>query len=224
MSESLIALLLVLGVSIAAAVSGIKKSPGIGILLSLVAVAAAVFFRHTSLAALGFIPQQSWFATISLSLFFGAGIAVLGIILIDPLAERVTGVPHDYSIVEGVRGSLQGLILTVLLIWVTVAFMEEILFRGFLMTELVKVLGSSGWALTANIVFTSVVFGLAHWYQGRSGVLSSGTIGLLISLMFVYSGFNLWLVILVHGFIDTTYLLLMYGEWDRRLHDRFWKS
>ncbi len=92
------------------------------------------------------------------------------------------------------------------------------------MTELVKVLGSSGWALTANIVFTSVVFGLAHWYQGRSGVLSSGTIGLLISLMFVYSGFNLWLVILVHGFIDTTYLVLMYGEWDRRLHDRFWKS
>ena len=224
MSESLIALLIVLGVSFAAAVSGIKKTPGIGILLSLVAVAAAVFLNHTSLAALGFVPQQSWFATIGLSLLYGAGIAVLGIILIDPLAEKVTGVPHDYSIVEGVRGSLQGLILTVLLIWVTVAFMEEILFRGFLMTEIVKVLGSSGWALTVNIVFTSVVFGLAHWYQGRSGVLSSGTIGLLISLMFVYSGFNLWLVILVHGFIDTTYLVLMYGEWDRRLHDLFWKS
>lgn len=224
MSESLIALLIVLGVSFAAAVSGIKKAPGIGILLSLVVVAAAVFLNHTNLAALGFIPQQSWFATIGLSLLFGVGIAVLGIVLIDPLAEKVTGVPHDYSIVEGVRGSLQGLILTVLLIWVTVAFMEEILFRGFLMTEIVKLLGSSGWALTVNIVFTSVVFGLAHWYQGRSGVLSSGTIGLLISLMFVYSGFNLWLVILIHGFIDTTYLVLMYVGWDRRLHDLFWKS
>ena len=224
MSESLIALLIVLGVSIATAGSGIKKSPGIGILLSLAVAAAAVFLKHTSLAALGFVPQQNWPATIGLSLLFGIAIAVMGIILIDPLAEKVTGVPHDYSIVEGVRGSLKGLILTVLLIWVTVAFMEEILFRGFLMTEIIKVLGASGWALTVNIVFTSVVFGLAHWYQGRSGVLSSGTIGLLISLIFVYSGFNLWLVILVHGFIDTTYLVLMYGGWDRRLHDLFWKS
>lgn len=224
MSESLIALLIVLGVSIATAGSGIKKSPGIGILLSLAVAAAAVFLKHTSLVALGFVPQQNWPATIGLSLLFGIAIAVMGIILIDPLAEKVTGVPHDYSIVEGVRGSLQGLILTVLLIWVTVAFMEEILFRGFLMTEIVKVLGASGWALTVNIVFTSVIFGLAHWYQGRSGVLSSGTIGLLISLIFVYSGFNLWLVILIHGFIDTTYLVLMYGGWDRRLHDVFWKS
>ena len=55
-------------------------------------------------------------------------------------------------------------------------------------------------------------------------MLSSGSIGLLISLIFLYSGFNLWLVILVHGFIDTTYLVLMYGGWDQRLHAVFWKS
>ena len=224
MSESMAALLIVLGVSVATAVSGIKKTPGIGILLSLAAVAASIFFKHTSLLGIGFFPQASWPVTIGLSLLFGVGIAVLGIILIDPLAEKFTGVPHDYSIVEGVRGSLQGLVLTVLLIWVTVAFMEEILFRGFLMTELVKVLGTRGWALAVNLIFTGVVFGLAHWYQGRSGVLSSGSIGLLISLIFLYSGFNLWLVILVHGFIDTTYLVLMYGGWDQRLHAVFWKS
>jgi len=220
----MVALLIVLGVSIATAVSGIKKTPGIGILLSLAAVAASIFFKHTSLPGIGFLPQANWPLTIGLSLLFGVGIAVLGIILIDPLAEKFTGVPHDYSIVEGVRGSLQGLVLTVLLIWVTVAFMEEILFRGFLMTELVKVLGTRGWALAVNLIFTGVVFGLAHWYQGRSGVLSSGSIGLLISLIFLYSGFNLWLVILVHGFIDTTYLVLMYGGWDQRLHAVFWKS
>lgn len=91
------------------------------------------------------------------------------------------------------------------------------------MTELVKVLGQSGVALALNSFLTAMVFGLAHWYQGRSGVLSSGTISVLISLIFIWSGFNLWLVILLHGFIDTTYLVLMYGSWDKALHQLFWK-
>jgi membrane protease YdiL (CAAX protease family) len=224
MGEGLIALLIVLSMSIALAVSGIKKTPGIGILLSLAGIIAAILFGHTSLSGIGFVPQENWLQTVILSLLLGVGIAVLGIVLIDPLAEKLTGIPHDYSIVDGVRGNIKGLLTTILLIWVTVAFMEEILFRGFLMTELVKVLGIRTLALTTNIIIVSVVFGLSHWYQGKSGVISSGLIGVLISLIFIYSSFNLWLVILVHGFIDTTYLVLMYGEWDRRMHDLFWKS
>jgi membrane protease YdiL (CAAX protease family) len=223
MAENLIVLLILIVMSIALAYSGFKKVPGIGILLSLAGIGAALWLKHTTWAGLGFFPQTNWLNTVGLGLLLGAGIAVLGIILIDPLAEKITGKPHDYSIVEGVRGDPRTLAATVALVWVTVAFIEEIVFRGFFMTELVKVLGQSGEALALNSFLTAMVFGLAHWYQGRSGVLSSGTISVLISLIFIWSGFNLWLVILLHGFIDTTYLVLMYGSWDKALHQLFWK-
>jgi len=223
MAENLIVLLILIVMSIALAYSGFKKVPGIGILLSLAGIGAALWLKHTTWAGLGFFPQINWLNTVGLGLLLGAGIAILGIILIDPLAEKITGKPHDYSIVEGVRGDPRTLAATVALVWVTVAFIEEILFRGFFMTELVKVLGQSGVALALNSFLTAMVFGLAHWYQGRSGVLSSGTISVLISLIFIWSGFNLWLVILLHGFIDTTYLVLMYGSWDKALHQLFWK-
>ncbi|HSG26182.1 MAG TPA: CPBP family intramembrane glutamic endopeptidase [Anaerolineales bacterium] len=223
MAENLIVLLILIVMSIALAYSGFKKVPGIGILLSLAGIGAALWLKYTTWAGLGFFPQTNWLNTVGLGLLLGAGIAILGIILIDPLAEKITGKPHDYSIVEGVRGDPRTLAATVALVWVTVAFIEEILFRGFFMTELVKVLGQSGVALALNSFLTAMVFGLAHWYQGRSGVLSSGTISVLISLIFIWSGFNLWLVILLHGFIDTTYLVLMYGSWDKALHQLFWK-
>jgi membrane protease YdiL (CAAX protease family) len=224
MSESLIAMVILGLMALVLSLSGIKKAPGIGILLSLAGIGVGLWLKYTSWAGLGFAPQENWLQTIGLGLLLGAGIAILGIILIDPLAEKFTGIPHDYSIVEGVRGNISALVTTILLIWATVAFIEEILFRGFFMTELVKVLGESSLALAVNTLLTAIVFGLAHWYQGKSGVISSGTIGILISLIFIWSGFNLWLVILVHGFIDTIYLLLMYGNWDKKLHHLFWRS
>jgi uncharacterized protein len=74
-----------------------------------------------------------------------------------------------------------------------------------------------------NLAFGSVLFGIAHWYQGKSGALSTGLIGLLIGVIFVVGGYNLWLPILIHGFIDTFGLVLVYLNADRYLSDRMRK-
>jgi membrane protease YdiL (CAAX protease family) len=92
------------------------------------------------------------------------------------------------------------------------------------MTEISKFLGTSGLAMTLNILITSVIFGMAHWYQDKSGVISTGTVGAVISIIFVLSGLNLWLAILIHGFIDTASLTMMYYNWDKQLRNVFWKS
>jgi membrane protease YdiL (CAAX protease family) len=224
MPESMLALLIVLAMSAALAISGIKKAPGIGILLSIAGIIAAILLKHTSLAEIGFVSQENWLATIGWSLLLGVGIAILGSILIDPLAEKITGVPHDLSLMEGVRGDLKALAKILLLVWVTVAFLEEFLFRGFLMTEIIKFLGRGALAIALNILITAVVFGLAHWYQDRSGVLSTGIISAIISIIFVLSDFNLWLVILIHGFIDTAGLYFIYRGWDVPMKKLLWKS
>jgi hypothetical protein len=47
-------------------------------------------------------------------------------------------------------------------------------------------------------------FGYGHYYyQGLSGAVVTGAIGLVLGIMFVLFRRNLWPVILWHGIIDT---------------------
>jgi uncharacterized protein len=92
----------------------------------------------------------------------------------QPALERWFGVPPaDLSMLQFLNGNLRNLILFLGFMWVVAAVGEEMVFRGYLMKGWARCLGDSdrNWLLGA--VFTSVVFGLAHAYQGLSGVLST---------------------------------------------------
>ena len=88
------------------------------------------------------------------------------------------------------------------------------------MTEIAKVVGTGPFGLTFNVIFTSAVFGLSHGSQNRCGIVSAGTVGLLLGALFVSGGFNLWLVIFVHGFVDTIGIVLIAVGADK-LIDRY---
>lgn len=59
----------------------------------------------------------------------------------------------------------------------TAGLCEEFLYRGFAMAALFKA-GAPTWTV---VVITSVLFGLAHAYQGRGGVIGTGLLGLLFA-------------------------------------------
>src|SRR5262249_32837667 len=52
---------------------------------------------------------------------------------------------------------------------VIVAFVEEYIFRGFILTRLLEVLGGSGTARAMAVVLQAMLFGLAHAYQHLFG-------------------------------------------------------
>jgi membrane protease YdiL (CAAX protease family) len=66
--------------------------------------------------------------------------------------------------------------------WVLVAatagFCEELLYRGWLW----RFFGDLTGHLWIAVVLSAVVFGLAHAYQGRAGIISTGILGLLFSV------------------------------------------
>jgi CAAX protease family protein len=85
------------------------------------------------------------------------------------------------------RGSLQALaerilpqsmveLLPYLALAVTAGLCEEFLYRGFAMAVLVHV-GLRAWAA---VLISSVLFGLAHSYQGRGGVVMTLLIGTIL--------------------------------------------
>lgn len=215
----MVPLILLTVVSLVLIITGVLRRPGIGIIIALLIVGYSVFYRQHTWAQMGFRPQENWAGTITLALIFGSAIALLSTSLIDPAAEYLTGEPHDISIVDGIRGDLKALIRWLIMVWVFVAVLEELVFRGYLMTGLATILPGGLWGQAANLIVTSIIFGLAHAYQGPSGALSATLIGLLIGIVFLGSGLNLWLVILIHGIIDTIQLSLLYaGRYDMIKH------
>ena len=88
---------------------------------------------------------------------------------------------------------------------VTAGVTEELLYRGFLI-----------WSLTAYMqlvpaaVLASVLFGVAHAYQGPSGILKTGGVGLIMAILYIGSG-TLWLPIILHAFVDVHNGALIYS-------------
>ncbi len=61
---------------------------------------------------------------------------------------------------------------------VTAGVCEEFIYRGFLLAALFR----TGLPVWAGVVLTSALFGLAHAYQGRAGILSTGIFGVVLAL------------------------------------------
>lgn len=216
----MISLGILIVVAIALLATSFRRVPGIGVIAALVIIGVTTWLRGDGLARLGFFAPENWVQTILWSILLGAGIQFLSTLILEPFADKVTKSTTDHSAFESLRGNWVNLLLILVTVWIVVAFAEEIIFRGYFMGTLVAFLGTSTPALVFNLLLSSVLFGLAHWYQGRSGALSTGIIGALLGLLFITSGFNLWLPILTHGFIDTVGLFMIYINADKFLKER----
>jgi len=219
-----ISLGLVLVVSALLIITGLKKQPGIGVIAALLIIGLAIWLRGRGLDSLGFSQPDNWLTTIGLGLGLGVTIQLLTVALIEPLSEKLTHSKHDHSLVANVRGNWKALLGWLLLVWVLVAFLEEAVFRGFLMTEITRLFGAGTIPLAFNVLFTALVFGLSHGYQNRAGMLSTGIVGALLGLIFVWNDFNLWLLIFAHGFIDTTGIALIAVGGDRVIRGWLWRD
>jgi membrane protease YdiL (CAAX protease family) len=207
-------------VSAVIVVTSFRRLPGIGVIAALVIMGITIWLRGDGLLGLGFFPPENWGMTVLWSLLLGIAIQVASTLILEPFADKVTKSKTDHSAFEGLRGNLRNFLFVLLLVWILVAFVEEIIFRGFVMGEIAELIGTSQSALALNVSASSILFGLAHWYQGKSGALSTGIVGLLLGILFIASGFNLWLPILTHGFIDTVGLFLIYVNADKSLKER----
>ncbi len=79
---------------------------------------------------------------------------------------------------------------------ITAGVCEEVLYRGLLFATLVPLVGT--WPAVA---ISSLIFGLGHTYQGISGIVKTGFVGMVLALLTVFSG-SLFIAIVLHAVID----------------------
>jgi len=220
----LVSAALILLVSAALIITGIRRVPGIGIIGGVVVLGLLAWVRPEHLAQFGTVMPANMWGTAGLALLLGIAIQLFATMLMDPLLEKLTHKLPDTSVAAGAQGNLENLAFWLLTAWLLAAVLEETIYRGFLINETTRILGTGPTAILLALLFSSAVFGLSHWYQGRSGILSTGSIGLLLGILFLASGFNIWLPILTHGFIDTAALLMTFWNAEPKLRQMVWKE
>ncbi|MGA7896348.1 MAG: CPBP family intramembrane glutamic endopeptidase [Candidatus Sulfotelmatobacter sp.] len=92
------------------------------------------------------------------------------------------------------------------LVSVTAGICEEVLYRGFL----IRYLSDSPWhtGLWIALGISSIAFGMAHSYQGVSGIIGTALLGAVMAVLFVATG-SLWLPMALHAVLDLRILFLL---------------
>jgi len=203
--------LLALGLPIAYPDLGVLGSFAIAIVVVLIAR------KQGSFRDMGFRRPDSWPKLLGTTLMYGIVIQLAFTIVIEPGLSRVTGDPADISVFDAVRGDFVNFLLMMALGWVVGGFLEEFTFRGFIVGRVRWLLGSGAAATWVAVLAAAVPFGIAHIYQGLTGMIATGMIGFVLGTVYVYHRFNLWYAMFTHGFINTVGIVALYLDIDREM-------
>ena len=178
----------------------------IGKMLLVAVGCGLVLFRGERLADIGLKRPESWTRA------FMIGIALAAIVFVAMYISEKAGFRRDLSKFKPVEGNLKLAVLGVFYALIGAGFYEEFTFRGFLMQGLAMIFGGrrAGW--TVACVVQGALFGLAHAYQNPLGIAITGTLGILMGLLVLASGRNLWPVIIGHGLFDASRFVLFYFQ------------
>ena len=193
--------------------------PGLGVLGSFVVAIVVVLIarKQGSFRDMGFRRPDSWPKLLGTTLMYGIVIQLAFTIVIEPGLSRVTGDPVDISVFDAVRGDFVNFLLMMALGWVVGGFLEEFTFRGFIIGRVRWLLGSGAAATWVAVLAAAVPFGIAHIYQGVTGMIATGLIGFVLGAVYVYHRFNLWYAMFTHGFINTVGIVALYLDIDREM-------
>lgn len=141
-----------------------------------------VLVTHLTFAEAGLRKVQSLSFLIWTSLLAGVSLAALGLVV---LFERQGWLPPEPELVHAlIPVTRKEKIWALLVIAPTAGICEEFLYRGVLLALLSQWAPSAAWAAAVS----SVAFGLAHVYQGASGIVRAAFLGAMLSVPVVRLG------------------------------------
>lgn len=90
---------------------------------------------------------------------------------------------------------------TYIIMCISAAVFEEIVFRGFLISFFAKIFQGIPGAVTWALLAPAIIFSIAHYYQGAKAVFKIAVLSFLFGMIYWYSG-SLIPVIILHFIVD----------------------
>lgn len=110
----------------------------------------------------------------------------------------------DQKRFDGMEGNLKMLIKWLIISWIVGAFMEEFIFRGFLINYMEKLLGSFRYSTAIAVITQAFLFATVHYYnRGLIGAISIFLLSSILGFYYIKFKRNLWPLILAHGIMNT---------------------
>ena len=158
----------------------------------------------------GLARPRNW-ATTAVGVSAGLAMEALELTVTQPLLIKITGRKPDFSDFPALHGNLKLLLIGLAFTWTLAAFGEEMVWRGYLMNRVVGLFnGSCRTEWTISLILVNAAFGLAHRYQGVTGVLDEALMGVILGLIYLASRRNLTIAIVAHGVADSTDVFLFF--------------
>jgi len=207
----------ILFISVAIVCLGISFLYGAaGYIFGILVIAVTLWANKWKWSIIGF-KKTKFLPALLIAAILAIGIYLLVDILIQPIVEIYFG-EIDLSNFDGIRGNFTNYALMIGIMWIAAAFGEEIFYRGYLMKRIAEILGNKNESWYIAALINGAFFGLAHLYQGMSGVITTGIIGFIFGIIFMRKR-NLLIPILVHGLYDMIGITLIYLEKERIILD-----
>jgi membrane protease YdiL (CAAX protease family) len=150
---------------------------------TLVAVAAAI--AHSRGLTLGHLGQTLANPRLTLAVTAFGLVALLALTLFN--ARQVRSAPREdlEATVEKARKFVpvgRAQIAGFVFVAFTAGICEEILYRGWLVNFLGALFGS----IWIGVIVAAILFGVGHAYQGRQGMIATGSLGLIFGSMYIW--------------------------------------
>ena len=161
-----------------------------------------------------------WKGLVAIGCAAGIGFWLFEYFVENPLLHALTGRYPDLSEFRDVVGNVPLLVILLGANIVLAGFGEEMVWRGYALSRVALAIGRpAGWM--AALILVNLAFGAAHGYQGEAGVTQAAVQGVLLGLLYLWSGRNLIAPICAHIVANTCDFLLLFTGLHVGLTGRF---
>lgn len=162
---------------------------------------------------LGYVRPRSWVGGLAAGIALGVAFKLLMKAVVMPLLGA-PAVNQAYHYLAGNPAAIPGTLVTLI---VGAGFGEETLFRGYMFERLGKLLGAGVAGRVATVLFTTVLFGSAHYrVQGLPGAEQALVTGLVFGSIFALSG-RLWMLMCAHAAFDLAAYGIIFWNLESRV-------
>jgi len=155
------------------------------------------------------IPER-WPRLAGVGIAWGVAMWLLEFFVTMPLLRQWLGYWPDLTAFNDIVGNAALLAVYLALNWLLAAFGEETVWRGYALPRAAEFFGSGPRHWAFALILVNVAFGLAHLYQGPSGVIQATVGGVLLGVLYLVTGRNLVAPILAHGIGNSIDFTIMY--------------
>lgn len=182
----------------------------VGLTSALLVVIGLLWLSGKNWSKLGMARPSSWRRTVVIGLSAGLFFVFLKVFIIGPIIIHLVHTRPNLQVFSSVHHNIVFFIGVLIGSWTAAAFAEEMVFRGYLMNRLADLFGYNFLGWTIALVVQAVVFGSIHSYQGLAGMLSAGSYGILVGLLYLSTKRNLWNCVIAHGLNDTIAFVFLF--------------